>query len=186
MPTDHCWCLHSLLFSPQVTNVSFFPYLTSRRQNPHTFKCSAVKTSIHMGECPKGLSQVYVGWWGESNLNGVLSSSGSTWHTRTHTHGKSYHLAPNVAYGPLQRMPLLQGGWNRSKWVEPPQGWGWGYCLSLQSSILFSQGSATDSWELKKLPQVENKIRKLLYFLTFIWTGKKPTGNRWEGQKVGL
>lgn len=38
-----------------------FPYLTSRRQNPHTLKDGAVKTSIHMGVCPKGPSQVYVG-----------------------------------------------------------------------------------------------------------------------------
>lgn len=79
-----------------------------------------VKTSILMRKCPKGLSHVNVGWWGESNLNGAHSCRGGMKPEHRHTHkrslslsdGKSYHLTPIEAYGPFQRPALLQRGWN--------------------------------------------------------------------------
>lgn len=89
-PTFLCKSQMSFFLSP----VSFLPHLPislshlmqTKPTHWGTYICGAVKTSIRMGVRPKGLSQEHVGWWGESNLNGVLSSDGSA-----HSHGKSYH-----------------------------------------------------------------------------------------------
>lgn len=97
---------------------------------------------------------------------------------------------------PLRHMGLSRDqrcskGSETIKWVEPPLSEG-GRCLSflsfffLQSSIHFSQGSVIERQKVKKLPQVLTVTKKLHFFFSYIWTGEKPTGNRWAGQKVVL
>lgn len=138
-----------------------------------------MKTSILRRVCPSGLNRVCVGWWGESNLNGVQSSRGGTRHTthdtHIHTHGKSYHHTPIVAYGFFQRTPSLQRGWKYRKWVEPPLRWR-GHCLSLQFSVPFSQGSVIERWKLEKLPQVETKSQNSFIFLVIYEQGRSQLG----------
>lgn len=113
--------LFTLIYpSPLSSSLLLMPHADKTSTSRHVCVCvCVVKTSILMRKCPKGLSQVNVGW-GESNLNGAHSCRGGMKPKHRHARkrslslsdGKSYHLTPIEAYGPFQRPALLQRGWN--------------------------------------------------------------------------
>ena len=136
-----------------------------------------MKTSILRRVCPYGLSQVCVGWWGESNLNGVVSSKGGTRHIYTHTHthkhsqGKSYHHTSIVAYGPFQWTPLLQRGWKHRKWVEPPLRCGVKAVFAIFR--LFLSGVSNWASEIGEIDTSREKVTKQIYFLGYIYMNRE-------------
>lgn len=173
---------HCLLsFSPSLfLFFTLFPLPSS----PHIWtKCAHTLRNIcswcsknHLsskGNVPSGLSQVCMGWWGESNLNGVLSSRGATQHT--HTHCKSYHHNPIAAYGPFQRTPLLQRGWKCRKWVEPPLRWG--VTAFLHNFLSLSLWRLViERRKLEKLPRVKTKSQNSFIFLVIYEQEKSQLG----------
>lgn len=104
--------------------------------------------------------------------------------TRTHTRGKSYHHTPLWHRGLSRALHGSEGGGNIENELNLHRDGG-----SLPFPAIFCPFlSGVSNWasEMGEIATSWNKVTKQLYFLGYIWTGKWPTGNRWEGQKVGL
>lgn len=107
----------------------------------------------------------------------------------THVHTL---MANHIISHPMWHMGLCRechyskGGWNRSKWVEPPQGWGWGYCLSLQSSILFLTGVSNRQLGIEEIATSWKQSHKTALFPHFYMNWEKANREQMRRPEGGF
>lgn len=150
-----------------------------------------MKTSILRRVCPNGLNQVCVGWWGESNLNGVQSSRGDTWHmTHTHTHAL---MVNHIIAPPLWRMGLSsgrhcsKGGENIENELNLCWNVGSEPCFAIFCPFLSGVSNRASEIGGNCCRNKSKQSHKTALFCRFyIRAGKWPTGSRWDDQKAVL
>lgn len=89
---------------------------------------------------------------------------------------------PIAAYGPFQRTHCSKGGENIEN--ELNLHWDGGSLAFFAIFCPFLPGVSNWASEIGEIATSRKRVAKQLYFSRYIWTGKKPTGSRWEGQKV--
>ena len=137
----------------------------------HVCVCGAMTTSFLRRECPDGLSLVCVcvcvGWWGESNLNGVQSGRGGTQHNTTQHNTHTHTLVVNRIITHPGLSSCSKGDEKHQNWVEPLLGWrvrGGGSHPRFAIFSLFLSGVSNCASEIGETATSWNKVTQQLYF----------------------